>query len=94
MLSGFAPADRAKPGDLTFAHVRAFVDELVTVEEEAIVEAVQFLFRRLGLPGRRLPCPDSLPHPVHLRQSLRGSITDAQIDQAVGQHPAHQKFHG
>jgi len=33
-----------RPGDLTFAHVRAFVDELVTVEDQAITAAVTWLF--------------------------------------------------
>lgn len=34
-----------RPGDLTFAHVQAFVDDLVTVEDEAIARAVVWLFR-------------------------------------------------
>jgi threonine dehydratase len=34
-----------QPGDLTFAHVQAFVDEIITVEEEAIAAAVRWLFR-------------------------------------------------
>jgi threonine dehydratase len=34
-----------RPGDLTFAHVRAFVDELVTVDDEAIMDAVVWLYR-------------------------------------------------
>ena len=38
-----------RPGDLTFAHVRAFVDEVVTVEDEAIARAVVWLFRRAKL---------------------------------------------
>lgn len=32
-----------RPGDLTFAHVRALVDEVVQVDEDEIVEAVRFL---------------------------------------------------
>lgn len=35
-----------RPGDLTFAHVRELVDEVVTVTDEAIVEAVRWCFRR------------------------------------------------
>lgn len=38
-----------RPGDLTFAHVRAFVDEIVTVEDPAIIAAVVWLFRRAKL---------------------------------------------
>jgi threonine dehydratase len=34
-----------RPGDLTFAHVRALVDRLVTVDEDQIVAAVRWLFR-------------------------------------------------
>jgi threonine dehydratase len=32
-----------RPGDLTFAHVRRFVDEIVTVEDEQILAAVLWL---------------------------------------------------
>jgi threonine dehydratase len=34
-----------RPGDLTFAHVRRFVDHLVTVEDPDIVKAVLWIFR-------------------------------------------------
>ena len=34
-----------QPGDLTFAHVQAFVDDVVTVDDEAIAGAVRWLFR-------------------------------------------------
>jgi threonine dehydratase len=33
-----------RPGDLTFAHVRRFVDEVVTVEDEQIMDTVLWLF--------------------------------------------------
>jgi threonine dehydratase len=35
-----------RAGDLTFAHVRAFVDGVVTVEDDEIVEAVLWTFER------------------------------------------------
>ena len=35
-----------RPGDLTFAHVRRYVDTVVTVDDEQIVEAVLWLFAR------------------------------------------------
>jgi len=38
-----------RPGDLTFAHVQAFVDDLVTVEDAAIAEAVVWLFHHAKL---------------------------------------------
>jgi threonine dehydratase len=33
-----------RPGDLTFAHVQAFVDEVVTVDDGEIASAVRWLF--------------------------------------------------
>jgi threonine dehydratase len=35
-----------RPGDLNFAHVKAFVDRLVTVEDAEIAEAVRWLITR------------------------------------------------
>ncbi|HSK08150.1 MAG TPA: threonine/serine dehydratase [Vicinamibacterales bacterium] len=33
-----------RPGDITFRHVQAFVDRIVTIDEPAIAEAVRWLF--------------------------------------------------
>lgn len=33
-----------RPGDLTYAHAREFVDEIVTVDDDAIIDAVLWLF--------------------------------------------------
>jgi threonine dehydratase len=38
-----------RPGDLTFAHVRRFVDEIVTVEDPQIAEAVIWLSDRASI---------------------------------------------
>jgi len=38
-----------RPGDLTFAHVQAYVDDLVTVEDSEISQAVGWLFRHAKL---------------------------------------------
>ena len=38
-----------RPGDITFAHIRKFVDEVVTVPEDAIASAVAWLFRNARL---------------------------------------------
>jgi threonine dehydratase len=38
-----------QPGDLTFAHVQAFVDDVVTVPDEAIAAAVGWIFREARL---------------------------------------------
>ena len=35
-----------RPGDLTFDHVSRFADDVVTVSDEAIVEAVLWAFNR------------------------------------------------
>lgn len=35
----------SRPGDLTFAHVRAFVDEVVTVADADMVRAIAWLYR-------------------------------------------------
>ena len=33
-----------RPGELTFEHVRAFVDEIVTVPDEAMIRAIKWLY--------------------------------------------------
>jgi threonine dehydratase len=38
-----------RPGDLTFAHVEAFVDDMVTVSDEQIAAAVRWVHDRAGL---------------------------------------------
>ena len=38
-----------RPGDLTFHHVQRFVDEVVTVDDDPIADAVLWLFRRAKL---------------------------------------------
>lgn len=38
-----------RPGDVTFRHVQAFVDRVVTVEDVAIAEAVRWLFEECRL---------------------------------------------
>jgi len=38
-----------RPGDITFAHIQACVDEIVTVDDEAIVDAVRWVFDRARL---------------------------------------------
>jgi threonine dehydratase len=38
-----------RPGDITFRHVQAFVDRIVTIDDRAIVGALQWLFREAKL---------------------------------------------
>ena len=47
--TSFRQALTLRPGDLTFAHVRAFVDEVVTVDDAAMIAAVRWLFHEAHL---------------------------------------------
>ena len=38
-----------RPGDITFAQIQAYVDEIVTVEDDAILDAVRWVFDRARL---------------------------------------------
>jgi threonine dehydratase len=38
-----------RPGDITFRHVQAFVDRIVTIDDQAIVRALQWMFRETRL---------------------------------------------
>ena len=38
-----------RPGDLTFEHVKAFVDQVVTVTDAEMVQAIQWLYRHARL---------------------------------------------
>jgi threonine dehydratase len=38
-----------RPGDLTFEHVKAYVDQVVTVADAEMVRAIQWLFRHARL---------------------------------------------
>ena len=38
-----------RPGDLTFQHVREFIDEVVTVPDDEMVRAIRWLFRHARL---------------------------------------------
>jgi threonine dehydratase len=38
-----------RPGDLTFEHVRTFVDQVVTVSDEAMMDAIAWLYRHARL---------------------------------------------
>jgi threonine dehydratase len=33
-----------RPGDVTFSHIQAYVDEIVTVDDDAIVQAVRWIY--------------------------------------------------
>lgn len=67
-----------RAGDLTFAHARAFVDEFVTVSDEAIVEAVAWLFRH----ARLVVEPSGAAATAAVMQGL-GAIADATAVVAI-----------
>ncbi|MCX6552502.1 MAG: threonine/serine dehydratase [Acidobacteria bacterium] len=49
-VSGIADGLLAvRPGDITFRHVQAFVDEIVTVDDEQIVDAVRWIFEHASV---------------------------------------------
>ena len=66
-----------RPGDLTFAHVRAFVDELITVEDEAIARAVVWLFRRAKLVAE--PSGAATVAAFHARVAEASGATEAGL---------------
>ena len=43
------PGHTLRPGDLTLAHIQAYVDDVVTVDDAAIGAAVRWLFREARL---------------------------------------------
>ncbi|MGE3274247.1 MAG: threonine/serine dehydratase [Vicinamibacterales bacterium] len=59
-----------RPGDLTFAHTRAFVDEVVTVPDEAIERAVAWIFRN----GRVVAEPSGAATIAALALGLGGPV--------------------
>ncbi|HEY7447469.1 MAG TPA: threonine/serine dehydratase [Vicinamibacterales bacterium] len=59
-----------RPGDLTFAHVREFVDEVVTVEDKSIAKAVGWLFQEAKLVVEPSGAA-ALAAATHARESAR-----------------------
>ena len=56
-----------RPGDMTFAHAQAFVDEIVTVAEHEIVEAMRWVFaeaRLVAEPSGAVPVAAALRREV------------------------------
>ena len=60
-----------RPGDITFAHIQAFVDSVVTVSDEEIAAAVKWLFEHARIVAEpsgaaavaaaiRVPEPDAV----------------------------------
>jgi threonine dehydratase len=73
-------------GEITFPLVRAFVDEMRTVSEEAIVEAVRFLFYRLKLvvePSGALGLAALLSDPAAARGRVGVVLSGGNIDGAT-----------
>lgn len=70
-----------RPGDLTFAHVRAFVDEIRTVEDSEIAAAVHWLFRQAHLVVE----PSGAVTVAAVRRAIGAAATPAD---AAGAHVA------
>jgi threonine dehydratase len=62
-----------RPGNLTFEHVQAYVDEVVTVTDEEIVTAVRWLFREAHLVAEPSGAA-TVAAALRARESGRGAL--------------------
>jgi threo-3-hydroxy-L-aspartate ammonia-lyase len=70
-------------GDVTFPLVRAFVDDMVTVRERNIIEAVRFLYYRMKIvvePSGALGLAALLQRPDHFRGRIGVILSGGNID--------------
>ncbi|MEV0680891.1 threonine/serine dehydratase [Actinosynnema sp. NPDC050436] len=77
---------RAEPSELTFAHIRALVDEFVTVTEEEIAEAVRQLARRSRLvvePSGAVAVAAHLAHAGRWPERTVAVVTGGNVDPAA-----------
>ena len=65
-----------RPGDVTFAHAQAFVDEVVTVDDDAIAGAVRWLFAEARIVAE----PSGA---VTVAAALRNGSSDGQRPAAI-----------
>jgi threonine dehydratase len=65
-----------RPGDITFAHAQAFVDEVVTVDDNEITAAVRWLFAE----ARVVAEPSGA---VTVAAALRGGVDDGRKPAAI-----------
>lgn len=82
-----------RPGDLTFAHVRALVDQVVCVSETEIAEAVRFVAREakliaepsgaVSVAGALRLAPPGTPG-VHVAVVSGGNIGPSQLAELIG----------
>ena len=76
-----------RPGDLTFEHVQALVDDIITVKEEEILEAM----RRLALRARLVAEPSgAVTFAAHLfhREELPASLLTVAVISGGNVDPA------
>ena len=64
-----------RPGDLTFAHVRAHVDEVVTVDDDEIASTAGWLFREAKLVAE----PSGAAALAALRRTVPGTSDGARV---------------
>ncbi len=63
-----------RPGDLTFAHVRALVDDVVQVDDEAIEDAVRWLFHQVRLVAEPSGAAAVASALTHVGAGTRGAV--------------------
>jgi threonine dehydratase len=76
-------------GELTFALIRRFVDDFITVSENDIAEAVRFCCTRLKLvvePSGALPVAALLSHDLSRYNRIGCVISGGNIDTTTAAH--------
>jgi threonine dehydratase len=75
-----------RPGDLNFAHVRALVDRLITVDETEIIAALRWLFRDARIvaePSGAVTVAAALRDPAEYVPPVVAIISGGNLDPAV-----------
>ena len=75
-----------RPGDLTFEHVQALVDDVVTVTDDQIRSAVRWLFREANLvaePSGAAAVAGALARPQPERGISVAIVSGGNVDPAV-----------
>jgi threonine dehydratase len=72
-----------RPGDLTFAHVRRYVDEVIRVDEDVIAAAVRWMFAEARLvtePSGVVSVAAALDAMEHDRQPVVAVVSGGNVD--------------
>ena len=71
-----------RPGDLTFEHVRAFVDRVITVEDDQIINAVLWTFANAKIvaePSGAASVAAVLSHQVDLEGPIAAIVSGGNV---------------